>query len=222
MHLEVLVEDASGKILLDEHLLPKILGAQGENHTWRVIPYKGVGRLPKNLQTSGDPAKRILLEQLPRLLRGYGRTPGIDAVVVVVDNDKRDCVQFLSELTGLLASCDPAPNTLFRLAIEEVEAWYFGDRDALLAAYPQAKVRVLDEYVQDSLCDTWEKLADAIHPGGRSIIKKIGWPESGEVKCRWAEQIGPKMAIERNCSPSFRKFYDGLLRLTGTTINRSE
>ncbi len=221
MHLEVLVEDASGKILLD-YLLPKILGEQGENHTWRIHNYKGVGRLPKNLQTSGDPAKRILLEQLPKLLRGYGRTPGIDAVVVVLDNDKHNCVQFLNELANLLASCDPAPNTLFRLAIEEVEAWYFGDRHALLAAYPQAKVRVLDEYVQDSLCDTWEKLADAIHPGGRSAIKKIGWPKSGEVKCRWAEKIGPRMIVEHNYSQSFRKLYDGLLRLTGITGNRAK
>lgn len=221
MHLEVLVEDASGKILLD-CLLPKILGEQSENHTWRVHNYKGVGRLPRNLQTSSDPAKRILLEQLPRLLRGYGRTPGIDAVVVVVDNDKRDCAQFLSELANLLASCDPTPNTLFRLAIEEIEAWYFGDRQALLAAYPQIKIKVLDEYVQDSLCDTWEKLADAVHPGGRSAIEKIGWPKSGEVKCQWAQQIGPYMIVERNRSQSFRKFYDGLLQLTGTTSGQAK
>ena len=46
MHLEVLVEDKSGSIALD-HILEKILGAKGSVHTWRIHPYKGIGRLPK-------------------------------------------------------------------------------------------------------------------------------------------------------------------------------
>jgi hypothetical protein len=80
---------------------------------------------------------------LPKVLRGYGKTPGIDAVVVVLDTDKRDCAAFLTELKAAAAACNPAPDTLFRLAIEEIEAWYFGDQAALLAAYPRAKMDVL-------------------------------------------------------------------------------
>jgi len=38
------------------------------------------------MKASTDPAKRVLLDQLPRQLRGYGKTPGIDAVIVVLDN----------------------------------------------------------------------------------------------------------------------------------------
>ena len=145
MHIEILVEDRSGERLLTA-VLPKLLGEQGNPHTWRVHGYKGIGRIPKNLNASGDPAKRILLDQLPKLLRGYGRTPGIDAVVVVLDSDQRNCVDFLSELKALAASCKPAPKTLFRLAIEEMEAWYFGDRQALITAYPGAKAEVLQRY----------------------------------------------------------------------------
>ena len=48
MHFEILTEDASGKKALDI-LIPKIIGDQ---HTFRVIGYKGIGRIPKNL-TSG-------------------------------------------------------------------------------------------------------------------------------------------------------------------------
>ena len=70
MHFEILVEDLSGKRALDV-LMPKILGDQ---HTFRVIDYRGVGRIPKNLKSSTDAGERILLDQLPRLLRGYGRT----------------------------------------------------------------------------------------------------------------------------------------------------
>ena len=213
MHIEVLVEDQSGMKLL-EALLPKLLGEQGQPHTWRLHAYKGIGRIPQNLGTVADPAKRILLDRLPRLLQGYGRTPGIDAVVVVVDSDKQNCVDFLAELKALAA---PAPQTLFRLAIEEVEAWYLGDRQAVLSAYPRAKTAVLDSYVQDSACGTWEKLADALYSGGSAAFRKAGGRSPGQVKYEWAEKIGPLLAPERNLSPSFGKLCDGLRRLIQTS-----
>ena len=97
MHIEIIVEDSSGARLL-EVLLPRILGEQGEPHTWRLHAYKGIGRIPQGLVTKDDPSKRMLLNQLPKLLRGYRKTHGIDAVVVVLDTDKRDCVTFLAEL----------------------------------------------------------------------------------------------------------------------------
>lgn len=217
MHIEILVEDASGEKLL-ESLLPKLLGTPGEPHTWRVHAYKGIGRIPKNLHAGGDAAKRILLDQLPKLLRGYGKTPGIDAVVVVLDSDRRNCVDFLAELNALVAGCNPAPNTLFRIAIEEMEAWYFGDRQALTEAYPKAKVEALQRYQQDSVCGTWELLADAIYPGGSAAIKKVGWPLPGQVKHEWAEKIGPLLELDRNTSPSFGKLRDGLRRLVAEAI----
>lgn len=212
MHIEILVEDSSGEKLLTS-LLPKLLGKQGESLTWRVHAYKGIGRIPKDLKAGSDSEKRILLDQLPRLLQGYARTPGIDAVVVVLDSDRHDCVEFLTELMALASGCHPAPNTLFRLAIEEVEAWYFGDRDALVTAYPRAKTAVLRGYVQDSPCGTWELLADAVYPGGVAVIRKAGWPLPGQVKHEWAEKIGPLLDPERNLSPSFGKLRDGLRRL---------
>ncbi len=212
MHIEILVEDSSGGKLL-QSLLPMFLGLHGAPHTWRLHDYKGIGRIPRGLVTTGDPAKRILLDQLPKLLRGYGKTPGIDAVVVVLDTDRRDCVAFLKELKAVANACHPQPNTLFRLAIEEMEAWYLGDRSALLKAYPKAKREVLDRYVQDSACDTWELLADAVYRGGSAAIKRAGWPLPGQVKHEWAEKVGPLMSPDKNVSPSFGKFRDGLLRL---------
>lgn len=215
MHIEIVVEDASGAKLLAA-LLPKLLGQQGDPHRWRVHGYKGIGRIPTDLKTAADPKKRLLLDCLPGLLRAYGKTPGIDAVVVVLDADQRNCAEFLAELKSVVAACNPAPNTLFRLAIEEVEAWYLGDRDALRQAYPHAKSTMLDRYVQDSPCNTWELLADAVYPGGLAKIKKTGWPLSGEVKCEWAEKIGPLLDPDRNLSPSFAKLRDGLRRLVGS------
>lgn len=212
MHIEVLVEDSSGAKMI-EALLPRLIGQAGEPHTWRVHPYKGIGRLPKGLTSKADPAKRALLAQLPRLLDGYGKTSGVDALVVVLDNDRRNCKEFLAELNDLLKQCRSAPTTLFRLAIEEMEAWFLGDRQALLAAYPKAKEGVLDRYRQDSICGTWELLADAVYPGGLAAIHKIGWPLPGQIKHEWAEKICPHMNVDVNASPSFCKFRDGLRRL---------
>lgn len=217
MHIEILVEDSSGEKLL-EAILPKLFGMQGDPHTWRVHAYKGIGRIPKNLNAGGDPAKRILLDQLPRLLSGYGKTPGIDIVVVMLDSDRRNSMDFLAELEALAAGCNPAPNTLFCIAIEEMEAWYFGDRQALTAAYPNAKVEVLQRYMQDSVCGTWELLADAIYPGGSLAIKKAGWPLPGQVKHEWAQRIGPLLDPDRNLSPSFGRLRDGLRRLATEAV----
>lgn len=212
MHIEILVEDSSGEKLLAQ-LLPHILGEQGAQHTWRIKSYKGIGRIPPGLSATADPAKRLLLDQLPRLLQGYGRTPGIDAVVVVLDTDRRDCKDFLQELKSVARSCNPSPRTLFRLSVEEMEAWYLGDREALLKAYPRAKLEVLNRYVQDSVCGTWELLADAVQAGGVAAIKKAGWPSTGQIKHEWAEKIGPFMSLNQNVSPSFGKFRDGLSQL---------
>jgi hypothetical protein len=212
MHIEILTEDSSGERLL-EVLLSKFLGENGDPHTWRTHHYRGIGRIPRNLVTKGDPAKRILLDQLPRILRGYGQTPGFDAVIVVLDSDKRDCQEFLAELKSMAKNCNSPRETIFRLAIEEIEAWYLGDQIALLKAYPRAKVEILSRYDQDSPCDTWELLADAIHPGGSKSIQKIGWPLPGQIKHEWAARIGPHMDPSRNTSPSFRKFLEALTRL---------
>lgn len=215
MHIEVLVEDSSGALLVTT-LLPRVLGPEGAPHTWRVHSYKGIGHIPKGLTGKADPAKRALLSQLPRLLAAYGKTPGCDNVVVVVDSDTRNCKQFLAELQAVLQQCAPAPRTLFRLAIEEMEAWLLGDSPALLSAYPKAKRNVLARYAQDSVCGTWELLADAVHPGGYAAIQKAGWPLPGQVKHQWVEKISPHMDIEANASPSFGKFRDGLRRMAAS------
>lgn len=215
MHIEVLVEDSSGAKLV-EMLLPRVIGIQGAPHTWRVHDFGGIGRLPKKQTAATLSAKKTLLNSLPGILRAHGKTTGIDAVVVVLDSDRRDCKELLAELQSVVARCDPAPNTMFRLAIEEIEAWLLGDRAALLRAYPHAKKGVLNGYVQDSICGTWEVLADTVFAGGSAAIRKAGWPLPGQIKHEWVEKIGPTLDIENNASPSFCKFRDGLRRLTAT------
>ena len=216
MHFEILVEDASGELLLGS-LLPKILGKNGDSHTWRTHAYRGIGRLPKDLRGKTDPWKRILLDQLPRIFAGYAKSlPSTDsAVVVVVDLDDRDCIGFKQELLQIQKRCYPRPRVLFRLAIEEMEAWLLGDRNAIVKAFPRAKMHVLHSYRQDSICGTWETLADTLFPGGSPALKAEGYPRIGEEKCKWASLVGPHLDVEANLSPSLRVFRLGLLKLSG-------
>ena len=219
MHFEVLVEDESGSIALD-CIMGKLLGANGSVHSWKIHGYKGVGRIPKNLRGVTDPKKRILLDRLPKALQGYGRSLdniGLPAaVVVVVDLDDRDCMAFKQELLDVLSACNPRPRTLFRIAIEESEAWLLGDREAVKAAYPDAKDSVLNGYVQDSICGTWEVLADAVHPGGSVRLGESGYPATGAAKCEWAESIAPHLDVDGNRSRSFQVFRDGVKALART------
>ena len=215
MHFEVLVEDRSGSISLDP-ILKKLLGANYSDHSWKLRPYRGLGRIPKGLRSVTDPKRRLLLDQLPRVLRGYGRSLTDSAVViVVVDLDKRNCMTFKRELLAVLAACDPRPRTLFRIAIEESEAWLLGDRNAVKAAYPRARDSALNSYEQDSICGTWEVLADAVNRGGSAPLKRAGYPEAGQAKCEWARNIAPHMDVDQNQSKSFQVFRDGIRKLAG-------
>ncbi len=182
MHFEILIEDASGKIVL-ESIMEKILGPNGQEHTFRIFSYKGIGHIPKDLREATDPRNRKLLANLPKQLRAYGKSlQDSAAVVVVVDLDDKDCLAFKQEMLDILNACNPQPTTLFRIAIEEGEAWLLGDSKAVKAVYPRAKEQVLNAYEQDSICGTWEKLADAVYTGGSQKLKSLGYPPIGQTK----------------------------------------
>ncbi|MBN1448150.1 MAG: hypothetical protein JXA28_09480 [Bacteroidetes bacterium] len=218
MHFEFLVEDQSGKKAL-EILVPKIIG---DSHTFKVHAYKGIGRIPKGMRDTRNASHRILLENLPKLLKGYGKTfSGYGSmypasVFLVCDLDDKCFRAFRQELLEVLGSCNPSPTTRFCIAIEEGEAWFLGDFNALNKAYPNAKQDVLDRYSQDSICGTWELLADAVYPGGAAHLESRGWQAVGMEKSNWAENISPYMDINSNRSPSFIYFRDKLLELVGT------
>ncbi|MDP2751890.1 MAG: hypothetical protein Q8O31_04695 [Rhodocyclaceae bacterium] len=217
MHFEILIEDQSGAKALNI-LVPKIIGNE---HTFSVHSYKGIGRIPKNLNGKSDPSKRILLDQLPRLLRGYGNTfadypdnyPA--AVILVCDLDNKCLKSFHQELFEILNACDPKPETRFCIAIEEGEAWFLGDIQAIKSAYQKAKVSVLNAYENDAICGTWECLADAVFPGGAQSLSVKGWRAIGAEKSDWSERIAPHMNIENNSSPSFCYFKETLKGLAG-------
>lgn len=215
VHFEILVEDQSGKKALDI-LVPRIIGP---NHTFSIHSYKGIGRIPKNLGANQNAGKRILLDQLPRLLQGYGNAfakypadcPA--AVVLICDLDDKCLKAFRQELFNILNDCNPQPETRFCIAIEEGEAWFLGDIPAVKSAYPKAKIAVLNAYKNDSICGTWERLADAVYNGGSAALSTKGWQAIGAEKSQWSEKISPHMDVATNASPSFVYFREKLLEL---------
>lgn len=212
MHFEILVEDRSGKKALDI-LIPKIIGSQ---HTFQVYHHRGAGHIPRNLTSPTNANTHYLLAQLPSHLQTYGKNHFNDptkAVIVVCDLDNNCLKTFRQELFRVLNSCNPRPKTRFCIAIEEGEAWLLGDIPAIKAAYPKAKDHVLNNYKNDSICGTWELLADAVFLGGSSVLKNRGWQAAGREKFVWAQKITPHMNVDKNASPSFCYFRDKIREL---------
>jgi hypothetical protein len=96
MFIDLLIEDQSGKKAM-EILISKLAGNEVAE-TIRIISYKGLGRLPEGLKPNSNASKRILLDQLPRILKGYGNVPTCKAVVIICDLDDRDKHQFCQSL----------------------------------------------------------------------------------------------------------------------------
>lgn len=212
MHFEILVEDQSGKKALDI-LIPKIIGNQ---HKFTVRYYHGRGNISKNLKNPTNAKKRYLLNHLPMQLRAYGKNYANDptkVVIVVCDLDNNCLKTFRQQLFTVLNACNPRPETRFCIAIEEGEAWLLGDIPAIKAAYPRAKVNILNSYQNDSICGTWELLADAIFAGGSGVLKQRGWRARGKKKSEWAQTITPHMNVNKNASPSFCYFRDKIREL---------
>ena len=217
MHFEILVEGQCELTALSM-LMPKIVGEYEAPHTWKIHKHRGIGRLPDDPAEPPNKKDPTLLHNLPSKLRAYGncRSPEQKVIVLVDLDDREDCAVFKQQLASMLDYCDRKPVTLFRIAIEELEAWFLGDREAILKAYPSAKMDALDHYVQDSQCGTWETLADIVHPGGAKALETDYGKRSSRVleqKRDWTKNIAEHMEIQRNHSGSFCAFRDGLQNL---------
>ena len=204
MHFQYLVEDQSGAALI-RILMQKIVELY-PNATYDCKGFRGIGGFTRK-NTIKETKTGKLLNDLATYLRGFDRSlqsfPSV--IIVVLDSDDHDVQQFRSELEAVAMQNMIKIDHVFCLAVEEIEAWLLGDRHALLSAYPHAKMHVLNTYVQDSICGTWEVLADAVYPGGTSKLSRehASFIEIGKLKAEWAQNIGIHMDLKSNESPSF-------------------
>jgi hypothetical protein len=198
MTLYLLVEGKSELALLTTWAKRVVVGLDV-----RVIPHGGKGKLPSDVTAPPDPKKRGLLDQLPAKLRAYGTSlKGNDGVLVLVDADDDDATSLrarLSALAGVLhfKAC---------VAVEETEAFYFGDLRALKQAFPNADMELARKFEPDSVCGTWERFGQVIG-------------DDGGNKVRWAETIAPYLTTDpsKTRSPSCKEFLEALVDLSATT-----
>lgn len=160
--------------------------------------------------------KSDLLKSLPNRLRGYAAwLPADWRIIVIVDRDDDDCRKLKGVLeraaaTAGLKTRKAAGNAIHvvnRLAIEELEAWFFGDWDAVKAAYPKVPASIPEKqgYRDPDAIQggTWEAL--------EKVLKRHGYFQTGLRKIEAARSIALHMDPERNRSRSFRVFRDAIL-----------
>ena len=199
-HIEVLVEEPSAEAAL-RFLLPKMVG----NASFQIY---------------GHQCKADLLQQLPALLRGYARwLPPDWGIVVVVDKDTDECDALKARLEQMAVDARLTTRTQTgggpyvvanRIAIEELEAWYFGDWEAVQAVYPRvsgtipAKAKFRDT---DAIAGgTWEAF--------ERVLQRAGYFRNGLRKIEAARAIAPHMEPARNRSRSFRALREALAEMT--------
>jgi len=218
MHFQFLIEDPSGQTLIE--LLMKKVQIEHPDVTCNYKAFRGIGGFTKK-NTVKETKDGKLLNDLATYLAGFNKSlVGIDAAVfIVLDNDDRDPEVFRAELESVAHSRMIMIDHVFCIAIEEMEAWLLGDEAALLQAYPNAKIAPLRSYVQDSICGTWEILADVVYPGGYKKMNKEqpAYTGKGKIKNEWAQKIGAFMDIHNNQSPSFNHFIAEIEKRLPTT-----
>ncbi len=90
---------------------------------------------------------------------------------------------------------------MVRIACQEMEAWYFGDLNALARAYDKPKLLNLIRQKK-------YRVPDAI-PAPKEDLRKL-LPEHQQII--GAKRVAPLMDIERNVSTSFQQFISGIRR----------
>ena len=171
MHFQFLIEDQSSTVLI-EKIMDSIIRDDSID-TYNCKSFKGIGGFTKK-NTVKETRSGKLLNDLATYMRGFQRSlQGIEAsLIIVLDNDDNDLEEFKSQLESVALMNSIEMDYVFCLAIEEVEAWLLGDEAAIQKAYPKYKKNVLHDYTQDSICGTWEVLADVVYKGGIHEIKR--------------------------------------------------
>ncbi|MDX2298331.1 MAG: DUF4276 family protein [Xanthomonadaceae bacterium] len=191
-HLVLLVEEPSMEAFL-RGLLPMLLP---QDRTFDIHAFRG---------------KDDLLRKLDARLRGYAHwLPHDWRIVVVVDRDEDDCRALKARLDGVARECGlrtdrtrPDWQLVNRIAIEELEAWYFGDWAAVSAAYPRVSSSIPAKQAYrdpDHIAGgTWEAF--------ERTLQRYGYFRAGLPKIEVARAIAAHITPQANRSPSFKVFW---------------
>ena len=164
-----------------EALLDGLLPRLFPGLPFQCVPHEGTTDLKRSIR---------------RKLRAW-REPGV-RFAVVRDNDGKNCRVLKDDLREL---CDAAhrPDTLIRIACQELEAWYLGEPEALAEAFGDQSLSSLGQ--EKGLRDP-----DAVTRPHEVLERRV--PEFQKVS--GARRMAQHMTRERNRSTSFRVFMAGI------------
>lgn len=168
-------------------------------------------------ETHAFGGKSDLLGKLDQRLRAYRRwLPPDWRLVVMVDRDDDDCHELKARLeqsgrkAGLRTRSVAGAGDwqlVNRVVVEELEAWYFGDWDAVRAAYP----RVGSDVPRRSAYRDPDDIAGGTWEAFERILKRRGYFTTGLRKIEAAREIAAHIAPAQNRSPSFACFRDAIV-----------
>jgi hypothetical protein len=199
MHIEFLVEEPSAQAAL-HNLIPKICG---DGISYDIHAYR---------------SKSDLLSKLPKRLKGYRNfLPPDWRIVVLLDEDREDCMSLKEKLdctakdAGLIAKSMVPDGTRFqvfnRIAVEELETWFFGDIEAVHQTYGGVPITLGTKSAYrnpDAIKGgTWEAM--------ERELQRAGYFKSGLAKIKAARAISANMVPSRNRSASSKDVQNGLL-----------
>ena len=179
-------------------LLPRLLP---NDRSFEVHPFQG---------------KADLLGKLQARLRGYAQwLPQDWRILVVVDRDDDDCENLKSRLELIASNAGLVTRSqarrgrwqlVNRIAVEELEAWYFGDWSAVRSAYPRVPASLPNQAgYRDSDAirgGTWEAF--------ERVLQRHGYFKTGLQKVDVARTIGSLMDPEHSRSRSSAMFRDAI------------
>lgn len=191
MYADFFVEEPSMEAFLNAWL-PRRLAGTG----YRIIAFQG---------------KKDLLRKLENRLRGYRRwIPEDYRLVVIVDRDSDDCSELFRRIEAIYDSVNLKSRSTYPaewqvatcIAIEELEAWYFGDWSAVRTVYHRVSPNIpaQSRYRNpDSITGgTWEAF--------EHVMKRGKYFAGGLQKTQAAHNIGTHIDATRSSSPSFKHF----------------
>jgi hypothetical protein len=201
LHLEFLVEEASLESALTQ-LVPEILPS---NVTSNIHAFRG---------------KPDFLAKVPNRLKGYQAwLPPDWKIVILIDEDRKHCLKLKKQLEDMAISADLIPKSscqkdksfqvLNRIVVEELEAWFFGDVEAICQAYPKVSANLAKQKRYRDPDGIKGGTAEALE----RVLKKAGYHLGGLQKKKASREISQYMNPESNRSKSFKVFYRGLLEI---------
>ena len=170
----------------------------------RSIPEAGA---QERLSATGDNLPNViqyLKEQYPQRLEKILKT-----LSMRIPRLEKVEAQKVGLITKTSAQTNQEFQVLNRIIIEELEAWFFGDINALRQAYPKVSPNLAKREAYrnpDTIKGgTWEAL--------ERVLKRAGYHQGGLEKYKAASEISPHMNPSINQSKSFQVFSEGLLTM---------